>query len=473
VVAERKGFLTQLMDAKANCKKKICDSPFGTFLNNAMLPVSAFSGGMLGPCCPTIPTQADLKAMGLDNPANKAAADIMKEEANAPARRKAVRYLGTVDCHWWPSAKAALIVALRQDTNECVRLEAALALGRGCCCTKETIEALSVSSSGSDRDGNPSENSDRVRWAAEAALTNCLARVCTAPAVEPPQVEPVTPEKPKPEVEPPQKKKKEEVEKPGGVTQADSQLPEYYAHLAKVPFQEVVARAERTLAEMHKNGDTLVASRIGDHSVIGILKNTIAMGPARPSQPIAAQPAVAQQPAPAAPVQQASNPVAVQPVAHQSPPTEAPHTTPAVVQPETKPVIISQPEARPLFIAQPEAKPVIVSRTMAVVPQETPQYSSTQLLGVLRYSTDFSQREWAIDNLSRTSWRTDPNVLPALLKSAREDGAPVVRVACVKCLGEMGCNTMNVLACLKALESDVDPRVRQAAQEALARLATN
>src|SRR5262245_39055145 len=68
VVAERKGFLTQLMDAKANCKKKICDSPFGTFLNNAMLPVSAFSGGMLGPCCPTIPTQADLKAMGLDNP---------------------------------------------------------------------------------------------------------------------------------------------------------------------------------------------------------------------------------------------------------------------------------------------------------------------------------------------------------------------------------------------------------------------
>src|SRR5436305_814669 len=71
-------------------------------------------------------------------------------------------------------AEAALITGLRVDRNECVRLAAARALGSCCCCTKKTIAALTITVSGSSKDGNPSENSERVREAAAAALEMCV-----------------------------------------------------------------------------------------------------------------------------------------------------------------------------------------------------------------------------------------------------------------------------------------------------------
>ena len=71
-----------------------------------------------------------------------AAAKIKQEEMAAHARCDAVKYLATVDCHWYPEAEAALICALRTDRSECVRYEAAVALNNGCCCTKKTVEAL-------------------------------------------------------------------------------------------------------------------------------------------------------------------------------------------------------------------------------------------------------------------------------------------------------------------------------------------
>jgi hypothetical protein len=103
------------------------------------------------------------------------AAKIKAEEAQAKARKAAVRYLGTVDCGRFPDAEGALVKALRTDTNECVRYEAALALGNGCCCTNTTMEALAITAACSNRDGNPREYSDRVRAAAVAALQNCLS----------------------------------------------------------------------------------------------------------------------------------------------------------------------------------------------------------------------------------------------------------------------------------------------------------
>ena len=103
-----------------------------------------------------------------------AAARAKADEADAKARRAAVRFLGTVDCHYWPEAQEALINALRGDRNECVRLEAAFALNRGCCCTKMIIKALVMCVSGSDEDGFPSERSPRVRAVAQAALAHCL-----------------------------------------------------------------------------------------------------------------------------------------------------------------------------------------------------------------------------------------------------------------------------------------------------------
>src|SRR5262249_41863214 len=102
-----------------------------------------------------------------------AAALIKRDEADAKARRAAVRYLGTVDCNYWPEAIEALTKSLRRDPNECVRFEAALALRNGCCCNKKTIKALEMCVTGSNKDENPPERSDRVRAAAADALARC------------------------------------------------------------------------------------------------------------------------------------------------------------------------------------------------------------------------------------------------------------------------------------------------------------
>ena len=75
--------------------------------------------------------------------------------AEVPERRAAVRCLAYIDCHWYPEAEAALIDALRTDRSECVRLEAAVALGSGCCCTRKTVEALTLVVNGGNTDANP------------------------------------------------------------------------------------------------------------------------------------------------------------------------------------------------------------------------------------------------------------------------------------------------------------------------------
>src|SRR5947208_2751239 len=72
-----------------------------------------------------------------------------------------------------PEATEALAKSLRLDRNECVRFEAALALGNGCCCNEKTVRALEMSVSMSDKDGAPVERSDRVRAAAADALAHC------------------------------------------------------------------------------------------------------------------------------------------------------------------------------------------------------------------------------------------------------------------------------------------------------------
>jgi hypothetical protein len=115
------------------------------------------------------------------------AAKIKASEADAKARVAAVEYLGTVDCTRWKEATKALVNALRADPNECVRFAAARVLNSGCCCNKDTIEALKICVAGDDKDGNPPENSPRVKAAAFSALQNCLMRV---PDVLPEEVSP-------------------------------------------------------------------------------------------------------------------------------------------------------------------------------------------------------------------------------------------------------------------------------------------
>jgi hypothetical protein len=149
-------------------------------LNSLLKPLGALSGGLAPPLIPSGPAAANLGKPPTS--AAGAAARIQAQEADAKARREAVRYLGTVDCRYYPEAAAALALALRTDPSECVRYEAALALNRSCCCAPKTVAALKAAASGRSDDQNPPECSERVRAAAESALMHCAL---SAPPVPP------------------------------------------------------------------------------------------------------------------------------------------------------------------------------------------------------------------------------------------------------------------------------------------------
>lgn len=173
------GFFGKCFQACEDCKRKLCSMPLGNMLNSMTMPMSTMSGGIIPNFCPTTPSAEDLAKPGVEG----ASAQAKKDAAEAKARRASVRYLGTLDCRYYPEAEGALIAALRTDGVECVRFEAALVLGKGCCCSKKIIEALTHAVSCSEKDGNPAERSDRVRFAACLALERCLA--CYSEPVEP------------------------------------------------------------------------------------------------------------------------------------------------------------------------------------------------------------------------------------------------------------------------------------------------
>ena len=163
--------LAALKGMCASCKEKICSCCIGQLLGNLTLPLSMMTGGCIKPCCPPV-KESDLKA-----PADSAAgacARITKDQMEMEQRRKAVRCLARADCNWYPEAQLALINALRTDKAECVRLEAARVLTVGCCGTKKVIDALTICVNAGTKDGNPPENSPRVREMALVALQKAL-----------------------------------------------------------------------------------------------------------------------------------------------------------------------------------------------------------------------------------------------------------------------------------------------------------
>jgi hypothetical protein len=224
------------------CKRKICATPLGEFINNMTMPLSALSGGLIPPCCPTAPSAEELAGAADDPGPLGAAAQVAADEAAAKKRRAAVRYMSTVDCHWWPEVEKALIIALRTDRNECVRLEAAKGLGHGCCCTRKVIEALAITVEGSSRDGNPSENSERVRACALLALNHCLC--CYRSPAEPVEGE----EKEKPQPLP------AAVQGQVAAVKSGLQLSAYYQTVEKKPMADVVARARKVAAAASGSG---------------------------------------------------------------------------------------------------------------------------------------------------------------------------------------------------------------------------
>jgi hypothetical protein len=173
-------------------RKNRCHTPLGQFVDCVTAPLRLVSGALSRDCCTEAQSHEELARMTLAHvsPAEATAAKIKAEEAGAKARRAAVRYLGTVDCHYYPETEFALIAGLRADRNESVRQEAALALANGCCSTSKTLAALNLVVTGSDADGNPSETSERVKAAAMTALQQFVARGVGSPPAQLPQTLP-------------------------------------------------------------------------------------------------------------------------------------------------------------------------------------------------------------------------------------------------------------------------------------------
>jgi hypothetical protein len=90
------------------------------------------------------------------------------------------------------------------------------------------------------------------------------------------------------------------------------------------------------------------------------------------------------------------------------------------------------------------------------------------LIGVLRTAVLPSEREMAVDQLSRYDWRSQPHLVQALMHAAKSDPAASVRASCVRALGKMKINTLPVVQTVQALKSDSDIRVRQEVEQALA-----
>jgi hypothetical protein len=98
--------------------------------------------------------------------------------------------------------------------------------------------------------------------------------------------------------------------------------------------------------------------------------------------------------------------------------------------------------------------------------------SNVQLMAMLRDSLFPSQREAAAEALATRDWRADPRIIDTLVKSARNDEAPMVRAECVRSLSRFGVASTPIMDVCQALKSDPDPKVRQEADQTLKLLAT-
>jgi hypothetical protein len=360
-------FLCPSQDQKKAFKECLCQSQFGLLVNNTLAPLRLFTGGVVPPCCPGLPTAAELADKG---PVGAAAA-IKKDEAEAKARIAAVKYLATVSCHYWPEAQDALIQALRKDRNECVRWQAALALGSGCCCTKKTIKALAITVSSSDEDGQPAELSDRVKAAAEAALYHCLDCFTeTVPAPEPKKEEKRPEPAPAPAPAPESKPVAGQAMTPGAVPgllagAVDVRWAAFSQKVEQQPTAEVVAEARRLLKRPATEAPAPLSNvPPGSHGLVDIIVYAAETSP-RPI-PVVGPAVPAKTPAPADASLLTSRPK------DPEPPTDLYHVlmSQRKARAESKPAVSANPgDPKP---AMSEFPPPKVEKTPRVEPAPKP-----------------------------------------------------------------------------------------------------
>jgi hypothetical protein len=171
-------------ESRALCRVRFANSPAGQLVNNLLKPLEGVTGGLLKPIGANEANPENLKKPA--DSAQGATAKIKLEMAAAKEKIADLEFLGTKNCKRYPEAEAALINGLRAEKEECVRLAAARALQKGCCCTPKVMKALLICVNGSKKDGNPAEDSPAVIAAARAALERCVMN-CGNTAEEAPE----------------------------------------------------------------------------------------------------------------------------------------------------------------------------------------------------------------------------------------------------------------------------------------------
>lgn len=425
--AAKPGICEKIDKALDKKRRKLCQIPLGQMLNSITKPLSAATGGIIPSFCPAKPGEEELKKAGSEG----AAANLMKDAVEAQARRRAVRIMGTFDCHWNPEAEMGLATALRTDRAECVRLEAAIALNRGCCCTRLIVEALEDCVGGTDKLG-PSENSPRVQMIAQMALERCLTCPEATLIIEDVSAPPVTePDKTKEQGEPagtPRKADDPATTKPLNpapnppMNLSPNNGPSVKKGSGK-PTREQLEHAKQTLAKFQaKHGRSYVASEEmvppGQRSVAG-LANYVVSGGSKQT------------------VTQTSAP----PVAAKTTVAEAPKIL----------------------------KPVPVTPTASTAPA-TLDPKILRCLETLRDAQDPEVRHNAVKTLAACNWREHPEAVSGLIYAARNDNHAGLRVACLRSLTSMKVNTPEVITGLKPMMSDSDEWIRQETAKALANL---
>jgi len=380
--AVKPGILMRCCAALEECKRKCCATPLGAMINGMIAPASAITGGVIPSFCPTVPGAKDLAEPGVGG----AAAAAKKEAAEAKARRESVRFLGTVDCRYFPGTAKALATALRVDSSECVRFEAALVLGHGCCCSEITIKALEASVSGMEIDGNPAERSARVRCAAAIALEKCLS--CYSPPYEEPEPKQIkeeeapAPGEVKPGTLPTPKAVKDDIRKTENKT---GEQPGLLTAQSRQPRKQTVEHARQILADFHAMMATAQGgvptpppgAVAGRKSLFQLIKDTEFEGPLVYS-PLEAAPTTAPTTAtPALLPTPALMPTPAPVVLTQSP-MPAPTQRPASMQ-TPAPIVLAMPtklmDERGATLAAPkssEALQLMPTSTPAVIPPTPP-----------------------------------------------------------------------------------------------------
>ncbi|MEI6772702.1 MAG: HEAT repeat domain-containing protein, partial [Planctomycetota bacterium] len=135
---------------------------------------------------------------------------------------------------------------------------------------------------------------------------------------------------------------------------------------------------------------------------------------------------------------------------------------------------LTQPVNPNTIVAQSVGYGQLPANMMAYI---QPQYTAapvdmvlTENVQTLKNANQPSQREYAADQLSKIRGVSMNQAVIALATAIKEDPAPLVRAACIRSLTRMKINTIEVLEVINEKKTDLDPRVRMEADQALIQL---